>query len=195
MKPLGAQLSFEMRGVFWLPETTGQRVSGTLHFSPNDGVELRLIGKFGEFLDVLTVVHGVVEDAECTLFACTAGRLKSSALFLSEFRADVAIIGAHVRSVDEAAFFNARVRFDCLDDWVGFAAFPIPNSDSLVGNRPSRFDICEQAKVQASIDALGCTISLVGDLHGTSSRRHINWEHHSFFDTHTASLILHTQSP
>jgi hypothetical protein len=182
MKSRGAQEPFEMRGVFWLPETKEQHVSGTLHFSPNDGVELRLIEQFGDFLRSPPVVHGIVEDAECTLFACTARRLKSSALKLAEFRADVAIIGALVSSVEEAVFSNARVRFDCLDDWVGFAAFSVPDADFLRGGSPSRFDICEQAKVPTTVDSLGCTISLVGDQHGAYSRQHINWEHHSFLD-------------
>ena len=171
-----------MRGVFWLPETPEQHVSGTLHFSPNDGVELHLIGRLSSFPASLAVVHGVAEDAECTLFACTPGRLKSSALTLSELRADIAIIGAHVKSEDEAMFSSVRVRFDCLDDWVGFSAFSVPNADWLGGRRPSRFDIAEQAGVPASVGALGCTISLVGDQHGTFSGRRISWEHHSFLD-------------
>ena len=180
MKLLGAQQPFEMRGVFWLPEAKDQRLSGTLHFAPSEGVRLRLIGKLGEFCSCLNVVHGIVEDAECTLFTCTAEGFTSSALILSEFRADIAIIGAHVSSMKEALFFSAKVRFDCLDDWVHFSAFSFPVADRLSGRPPSRFDINEQVSVSANVGAQGCAISLVGDQQGTISSRYINWEHHSF---------------
>lgn len=183
MKPSGAQQSFEKRGIFWLGEVQEPHLSGTLHFSPKDGIELRLIGQFPEPLQqFLPMVHGTVEDAHCTLFACTQRRVKSSTLTLTEYQADRAIIGAHVASLKEAMFYKATSRFDCLDDWANYRAISVPPADIHQARGPSRFEISQQPTVSATVNALGCTISMLGKPNGTFSHRFIDWEYHAYLD-------------
>jgi uncharacterized membrane protein len=178
----GSQRPFETQGVFWVPDRPEHRVSGTLHFTQDGALELRLIGTFGSCLlwETFPLLHGVVENAKCTLFNSAAGRLKSSrALTVSELRPKLAIIGEHLRSTEEPVFTGAKVRFDCLDDWVDFPAFSVPKADWVSEQGLSRFDISRQAELSAEVDSLGCSISLAGDQFGEFTTRQINWEHHS----------------
>src|ERR1035437_108432 len=183
MKPSGAQQSFEKRGIFWICGAQDHHLSGTLHFSPKDGVELRLIGQFGDPLQqFLATVHGTVENADCTLFGCTQWRVQSSALILTEYRVDMAIIGSHVTSLKEAVFSKATSRFDCLDDWANFRAISVPSEGPNPTRAPSRFEIAQEPTVSATVDALGCTICLLGKPNGTFSHRFIDWEYHAYLD-------------
>ena len=67
--------SFELNGIWWLPENENKKVSGTLKFDPVDGGSLELIGSFKEPQDLgkalePKIILGIVSRKIVTLYRC-----------------------------------------------------------------------------------------------------------------------------
>lgn len=192
MAETGIQRAFESPGVFWLPEKPDQKITGHLSHSLDDGPEVSLVGGFDHsLLKNFNVVHGVLEDAPCTLFNCKCISSKGSYFGLRQmaFKADLLVVGEHVLSLDEPVFNGATFRFGGLDEWVSFSAVKINFSETDIAKTPSRFDLLAQPPIVASSAELGGRVTLCGYYSGRFGHRKIDWTHHSFFEIEFGSAV------
>ena len=198
MAETGIQKSFESPGVFWLPEKPDQKVTGQLSFTLDDGPQVSLVGGFAlSFIRSFPVVHGVLDNAPCTLFNCRHTSSKSSygGLQQTVLKADLLLVGEHVASLDEPIFTGSNVRFGGLDEWVSFSAFKISLPETDYVKTPSRFDLITQTPIIVRSNEIGGTVKLCGHYNGSFGHRKIDWEHHSFieieFDKPVSIHFLH----
>lgn len=111
-------------GWWWLPGRQ-EPVAGTLSFSVQDGIRLKLTGSLtgGRRLTGTTypLILGITaESQEFTLCECRENRLlQLSKGFLSqEFYSDMAFAGAHFTAPEQVRFRTVAVQYSHLTDWV-----------------------------------------------------------------------------
>ena len=185
MAETGIQKSFESPGVFWLPEKPDQTIAGQLRFSSDDGPQVSLVGGLRPFpINSFPVVHGVLDDAPCTLFNCRQISSKSSYGGLQQIvlEARLLLVGEHIASLDEPVFTGSDVRFGGLDEWVNFSAIKIGAPEAGDVTTPSRFDLISQPQIVAKSEQIGGTVTLCGHHTGLFGHHNIDWEYHSFFE-------------
>jgi hypothetical protein len=111
-------------GLWWLPESPDQRVSGTLRFDGQARPHLSLIGQLYEFGQHQTgfapqLIHGfTTPGVPVTLLSCVEVS-SSGGFFLRtcEIEADWVFIGAHYSSVADIRFREMAVSYDHLAEW------------------------------------------------------------------------------
>jgi hypothetical protein len=185
MAETGIQKSFESPGVFWLPEKPDQTVTGQLSFTIDDGPQMSLVGGFAlSLIKSFPVVHGVLDNAPCTLFNCSHASSKGSygGLRQTVLKADLLLVGEHAASLDEPIFTGSNVRFGGLNEWVNFSAINIGAPEAGVIPTPSRFDLITQPSIVVKSNEIGGTVTLCGHHNGRFGHHKIDWEYNSFFE-------------
>ncbi|MDJ0356044.1 HEPN domain-containing protein [Paenarthrobacter sp. PH39-S1] len=142
--PLNLDEVGEWAGLWWLPDAPGEQIPGVLRYEPDNGLTLSLIGAFEDRImsavapglvalhegsRTWDVIHGVAEQREISLLGCVpnggkrviAARVKSPDK--QSVVATTALIGAHVISGDDAAFFAAEVSVEDLGLWAASSVF------------------------------------------------------------------------
>lgn len=120
----------DCKGTWWLPENPKEQRTGTLHFSPDEGGELSLIGDFGE-TDLVgkvtkrfNIILGVSEGKEFTLYGCQQSSMKAYATEVLQTESVYVIgqilVGQHFPKSDEIKFNRMIISFSYLNEWVGY---------------------------------------------------------------------------
>jgi len=120
---------FESQGLWYLPETPKDLVAGTLTYSVDDGLILKLTGTLKEATGPIgatnyPVIHGFVRDSpygrRVTLVDCFQRRSTFAipGFASEEVRANRAYVGAHHLTTEaESVFTSFRARYASLGEW------------------------------------------------------------------------------
>ncbi len=111
-------------------ELEADRAHGTLTFDPGGGPQLRLvhasadgeIGAFGEPQSRRGAIHGVtVSGREMSVIDAYLVRWRGAlgGARIEDYRAQTIVEGAHVSSLDDLTFDEARFKLRGLRDWLG----------------------------------------------------------------------------
>ncbi len=125
--------NFSYKGLFWLPENPDDQISGTLSFSPFDGITLELIGILGGKrnsapLFETNIINGLsTSGKKFSLFRCFESNRKASysGFETSIIQADYLFVGAYFKNQDEFCFNKVAVKLKNLDSWLGISGFDI----------------------------------------------------------------------
>ncbi len=119
----------ETIGQWWLPSDPEHKVYGTLSFSNQDGILLRLIDKLDKpFLslgrDTDSIILGVTDKGRLITLSGYALQSRSIGQFESEeYSAEVAYIDAHFTGSDEMRFGGASIEYSHLFAWTEQSGF------------------------------------------------------------------------
>ncbi len=123
---------FETLGIWWLPENEVEQLTGTLSFSPEEGVRLELVGSFADMMEALNTVNahkyrifpkifGIIQNGDfVTLEDCTelnAG-LAWGTLRRQTFQCRFGYLGSHHISVNKPMFTEILAEYSHLLDWL-----------------------------------------------------------------------------
>lgn len=144
-QPLNLNDDGEWAGEWWVPDEPDRKVPGTLRYSKERGLTLKLNGGFEDLVSTETSpgatdfdleedgtwesIHGVAERRIITLLDCVP--FKSRRTLDAHFRrpykqsiaATAALIGVHVGREDEEMFSAVEVSVDNLGVWGGRSVF------------------------------------------------------------------------
>lgn len=123
--------SFEDIGIWWLPEDSDNHLSGILRFDPINGIELELIGFFGEEIpsDRLNydIILGIISGKEVTLHQLNEREHNFSAPGFNKYilRVDTLFLGHNFNKVEDINFKSLSIRYTNLYEWVGKSGYKI----------------------------------------------------------------------
>ena len=126
---------FEYEGIWWLPDKPEKRISGTLRFTPNEGVILELIGSFKDTKDILKpeIILGISNGKKITLHKCFETKPNNVSVPESlSFYADEVFVGAHFQKSEDIKFRKLCIRYSYLDEWVNIFEFNITDEKEMV---------------------------------------------------------------
>jgi ApeA N-terminal domain 1 len=123
----------EHAGFWWLPATPDNKVAGTLSFSNDEGIALRLIGAlrdFGSFntSQSMPLILGVSEEGKTiTVANCTVTNMGFSAPGFGQetYTAEYYLVGVHFEKTEDVTFTRFAVSYTYLADWSRTAGFTI----------------------------------------------------------------------
>lgn len=123
--------TFEMKGLWWVPEAPEEQIAGFLKFADESGAELELLGLLPDLDpssdpvltagDAVSVIHGVSTNGKrISLLQCS--RISSTLTFgmgasTSTYRAAFAIRGAHIGPFERLRVKRVWLSFDSLAEW------------------------------------------------------------------------------
>ncbi len=117
----------EIRGLWWLPSKSDEKIAGVLNYMPSESIALELIGSFYDFIELFEkqerneqIIWGESSDGKAvTLFNCSQSISHNSKCSFSMMRLRVqhVIIGTHINSLDEPCIEKAFLFFDELSYW------------------------------------------------------------------------------
>ncbi|GGA35826.1 HEPN domain-containing protein [Okeania sp. KiyG1] len=121
--------NIEYSGYWWLPLKEDEKIAGkpekkihgTLTFTNDEGIKLRLKGSFtGELEHLIPIILGFADRKIITL--CRSlncfSTISSSGFSSQEYISDLALIGRHFTSNPDKIFFHkAKVQYSYLSDW------------------------------------------------------------------------------
>jgi len=124
---------FEYKGIWWLPDKSEEKISGTFKFTPNEGAVLELIGSFKDITGMNKmlkpeIILGISSDGKnITLHKCfeTKSNLSFPGLLTSSFYANRAFVGAHFQKTKDIKFKSLSVHYLYLDEWFNVSGFDI----------------------------------------------------------------------
>lgn len=129
----------EHSGKWWLPSSPEHIVAGTLTFSNQDGLELRLIGSleasdtFSHSPKTYPIILGLSVGGELiTLSGCaSAGTRMTIPGFLSQdYRINFCFVGGHFNEESQLSFNRFEIQYSRLPDWVYTSGFSITKYDN-----------------------------------------------------------------
>lgn len=113
---------FEYKGAFWLPENPNEHVYGILKYSPENGVNLDLIGAFPRQSDKFDLILGFTENGKfVTLYNSfeTNRSFGMPGIETCKIYSNFAIIGSeHLSKLSSLKFQKATIYLKYLDEWV-----------------------------------------------------------------------------
>ena len=151
--------SFHSQGLWHVPAKPKDVLSGTLTYSPRDGLSLSVTGSFSEEFGraptSYPLIHGTVVDNPygplVTLVDCfpTQTRISVPGFASEQIRANRAYIGSlHLVAEDQSPFVAARVALTHLAEWSRLTGFtgilferPTPDTISSQYRRPLPLEI------------------------------------------------------
>jgi len=124
----------EYDGEWWLPECPGQKIQGTITFSPEEGAKLHLRGFEKDFKQFLRIFKGKIilgfttDGKKITLYSLRL--MKSHHHLPAEMvehwlSADYVFMGVHFQKIQDIKFRSIWARFLHLDNWVNISGFGI----------------------------------------------------------------------
>jgi len=129
---------FELIGEWWLPSNPSERINGTITYSPESGILLKLVGWLEPFSDTshgeIPVLLGTGIGEKNKVLSITVTHLWRSSyrgelppspenFGISEFRALWVYLGAHLATRTDRAFREVQVQLTYLTNWVGRSLF------------------------------------------------------------------------
>src|SRR5437588_7372650 len=122
---------FESTGLWFLPEAPDTQVPGTIEFSQDDGIRLRLSGSFQHTWNIdaarYPIIRGAVSDSPygkfITLFNCMAINLRFGmpGAAVETVRATHGFAGTDFVESDAMQFDGAAMYFSTLGAWLNFS--------------------------------------------------------------------------
>ncbi len=192
--------SFEINGIWWLPENENKKVSGTLKFDPVEGASLELIGSFKEPKDLAKVLEpniilGVGSKKIITLYRCyeTNTNLSVPGLMNSSFIADFIFLGHHFNKEEDVVFESLSVNYPFLEMWSGKTGFQY-KLDMTKEHHLDKYTVCYSYpdKVEVSLD--DCDVSFdyaFGD--GGDRFKDFKMNHTTFIKLRPSSEMVFTE--
>jgi len=120
----------EYVGWWWLPEDPARQVPGELSYDPSKGLFLKLNGIFEEDPNSVPSYYRIVlgkshRGDPLTLYNCFVTRVgvPSRGYPISTYYIGVAFVGYHFNKPEDIRFSNLTVRFEYLEEWLGFHVF------------------------------------------------------------------------
>ena len=118
----------EYSGYWWHPDDPDCEVAGTLIFSREDGLQLRLMGVLNrihpqQYPPEITTLHGhLIEGDLVTLCKVwLAHHLpRSPGIVTQRFRVSEAVIGAHLKDLRKVSFPSCSFRLSYLEEWLSY---------------------------------------------------------------------------
>jgi hypothetical protein len=144
----------EYSGLWWLPSNPENKVAGTLSFTNQDGIELKLIGAL-EGLESLNnsrlrhpVILGLTSDAkQITLSGCLAAgfRMGMPGFVSRDYWIHLCFIGAHLAE-EELQFKRLVVKYSRLIDWVRTSGLTMTWQEDEPTKRQFHYTLPEEIK-------------------------------------------------
>lgn len=123
---------FELKGIWWLPQSPRKKISGILSYSPKEGCHLELFGVFyneiHDFPPQPTIILGLTEDNKLiTLFKClnTSISIPIIGIGRTVYFAHFLFEGTHFMKEQDIQFSQLNISYENLDSWVGINGFNI----------------------------------------------------------------------
>lgn len=171
------QDSFEMKGVWWLPNAEDKKLPGTLSFSQEDGIYLEIVGVFGsEFIDTFDkpkiILGESVQSRPITLTQCfkVGGTLPFMKKGDAKYRVQFVFDGIHFSTQSDIKLHRLFGSYTDLDAWVYIYGFTIDKelvAEEIIYKigyqKPSSqsFDVDDDFKVGISFASFGPKTSIV----------------------------------
>lgn len=127
-KKLSIYDQFEIRGYWWLPSNSENRVTGILSFGL-DGINLELFGRltnesiFGEKTDKFNIVLGETEKGKVTLHDGFQTKMKMAEIISTQLTFNYLLVGKHFTNKEEMLFHSAHINYSYLEEWMGYDPF------------------------------------------------------------------------
>ena len=119
---------FELKGIWWLPESPERHISGLISFKNDGKITLDLIGSFRDLTSFGTgdffqpkIILGVTDNGKiCTLYRNfeTKSQMNSPGFTKSIFESQYLFIGKHFNSPSEIRFSSIQANFTNLENWI-----------------------------------------------------------------------------
>lgn len=120
--------SFELNGIWWVPEKPDTQIAGTLRYDPVEGPYLDLIGSFKNLPDLsnisnLDIVLGFAGGKSVTLYKCVESRTNMNmnigmpVMMLTSYFANVVFLGHHFQKEEDLVFKSISVNYSHLEEW------------------------------------------------------------------------------
>lgn len=133
----------EVRGYWWLPDLSDNKLPGVLIFTQEDGARLDILGVFNfeQFMqiDQYTLIHGVDQKGKpITLYKCYRSKwnLNFPGIASCEYRAIMVFYGVWFASEADISFFQLLGHYTDIDAWINTYGFTIergtPDSTSEI---------------------------------------------------------------
>ncbi len=181
--------NFELKGIWWLPETPDLQVTGTLKFENENDMSLDLLGTFREITTLGSgnifqpeIILGISDNGKiCTLFKNieVQNQLNFPGIRKSKFRSNYLFIGKHFKNSEEVQFSSLQANFTNLENWLAVSPFsqeiPKDTRDEfrLTHNWPSEFI--------AELSGINCIIESTHEFNiGGDSIKKVLWESNAY---------------
>lgn len=128
--------TIEYQGIWWLPSNPDHRVAGILTLTPQEKIELDLIGSF---MDVLKhdIILGVANRKLITLFVnrfIVHTNIELPGIVREKYGISLIFLGHHFDNINAFCFSKIRVNYTGLTDWINhkidYSLYP-PDSSNL----------------------------------------------------------------
>lgn len=126
---------YEHEGMWWEPTTSEKRLPGTLSYDPTEGCKLSLLGQFSPLesfgyteVQTLPVLHGFIKSGvKVSLFdnLSMGFHIRAPGISTEDFSPRIALLGAHVDSLDNFATTECEFTFTNLEEWLNHRPFGI----------------------------------------------------------------------
>jgi len=136
------QKSFEIKGLWWIPEKPDKKYRGSLKYIPNKGIYLEIEGIFGELLDInntemydailgISNKNELITLSKCWVKNISIGFPKPPS---STYFAHLLFVGGHFEKPESALFDRVYVKYAYLDEWVNIYGFQINQEHDETGS-------------------------------------------------------------
>jgi len=124
---------FQSHGNWWLPSSPENKLSGALSFSKEEGLILKIIGKFEQGYDfskeTFEVIHGFIEQKIVTLFKCTRTNQKlkipsQASNWYSNYSVRLAVLGEYLtETLEKVTFEKAILDYTYFSYWANLSTY------------------------------------------------------------------------
>lgn len=120
--------SFELSGIWWVPEKSGVQIAGTLRYNPVEGAYLDLIGSFKNLPNLANlsspdIVLGFAGGKAITLYKCVESRTNMNmsvgvpVMMSTSYFANIVFLGHHFQREGDVVFTSVSVNYSYLEEW------------------------------------------------------------------------------
>lgn len=147
---MNKNLSF--KGLWFLPENPKKEVSGTIEFSPQNGITLEIIGGLYEFFDTNElhdpdiILGQTTTGKKITLYKCfeSAWLQNYPGIKTSTYTANFLFIGHHFCSSSDLRFNSLSVAVHNLSSWLQIYGFEKVESDYYLKSSEIKYKLPEE---------------------------------------------------
>lgn len=160
--------NLEYSGLWWLPSRPDNKVAGTLTFSNQDGIELKLIGSL-EDIEGLNNIHqrhsviwGITSDAKSiTLSGCYAAgfRMGLPGFVSRDYWIHLCFIDIHLTE-EQLHFKRLVVSYSRLIDWVRTSGLTVTWYENEPSKRQFNYNLPEEIKAITTKGTVSIDFSL-----------------------------------
>lgn len=181
---------FERKGVWWLPTKPEERVYGTLHFDPREGITVDLLGRFSQvqgdtspFWQPEIVLGNASNGEPMTLLHCfepsmTIGvhAFYEDRFVTSTIGASALFVGQHFGTKDDIKFSKLTLGFSHALNWADVVQVETGHEERkaiLTYERPEEIEVSLPGDL---ILSLGYVLSVSNGFQGASMTKSVRWD-------------------